>query len=85
MELGKPTDCFVSMLYPRIQNSGLLPDKIAVASLAFEEICRMLQVSPTADPLRDIVADAVVDCVKRGVTDPHEMLSCVEQELTRPR
>jgi uncharacterized membrane-anchored protein len=71
--------------YPRIENSGLPPDKIAAVSTAFEEMCRMLQLSPTEDPLRDIVADVVIDCFKRGMTDPREMLSCAQYELTRGR
>jgi hypothetical protein len=70
------------MAYPRIHNSGLSPQEIAAASASFEDICRMLQLSPREDSLRDLVADAVIDCVKRGVVDPHEILPCVEHALT---
>ena len=73
------------MVYPRIQNTGLPPDEIATISEAFEEICRMLQLSPTEDALRDIVADVVIDCAKRGTDDRREMLTCAEEALTRSR
>jgi hypothetical protein len=69
--------------YPRIQNCGLPNEEAVAASAAFEEICRMLQLSPTEDALRDTVADMVIDCVKKGMLDRHEMLTCVERELTR--
>ena len=85
MERAKRADRFPSMAYPRIHNSGLSPQEIAAASASFEDICQVLRLSPTEDSLRDMVADAVVDCVKRGVVDPREILPCVERELTRGR
>ena len=69
------------MVYPRIQHSGLPPDKIVAASAAFDEICRMLQLSNTEDALRDIVADTVIDCVNKGIEEQYEMLMCVERAL----
>jgi hypothetical protein len=73
------------MVYPRIQNSGLAPQEIAAATAAFDEICQLLRLSSTEDALRDIVADSVLGCVRNGITDPHEILPCVERELTRAR
>jgi hypothetical protein len=73
------------MVYPRIQNSGLAPPEIAAASAAFDEICRILLLSPTEDALRDIVADSVLSCVKNGITDPQQILPCVERELTHTK
>ena len=73
------------MIYPRIQNSGLPPDEIAAVAAAFEEICDMLQLSAREDALRDVVADVVIDCAKRGIEDRHEMLICAEQALTQSR
>lgn len=73
------------MVYPRIQNSGLPLHKIAVISVAFEEVCRMLQLSPVQDTLRDIVADVVIDCANRGIDDPKEMLNCAEEALRLAR
>ena len=73
------------MVYPRIQNCGLPPHEIAAISAAFEEVCRMLQLSPTEDALRDIVADVVIDCAKRGNDNLQEMLTCAEEAIARAR
>lgn len=69
------------MVYPRIQNSGLPPHRVAALSAAFEEICRLLGLSPTEDALRDIVADIVIECADRGVVDPQEIMKCAREAL----
>jgi hypothetical protein len=72
----------VCIVYPRIQNSGLPPEQLAAVSAAFDEICRLLRLSPTEDALRDLVADVVIDCAKRSVSDLDEMLRCTKEALT---
>jgi hypothetical protein len=69
------------MVYPRIQICGLPPDEIAAVSVAFEEVCRLLHLSPREDALRDVVADVAIDCAKRGRLDPQEILLCAKEAL----
>jgi hypothetical protein len=71
------------MIYRRIERSDLPPEDKLVISQAFEEVCRLLRLSPREDDLRDAVADIVIDCAKRGVTDSREMLHCAEEALRR--
>jgi hypothetical protein len=73
------------MVYPRIQESGLPPDEISAVSDVFEEVCRLLRLSPREDALRDVVADVVIKCAKSGMRDPQDVLACAEEALLRAR
>ena len=66
----------------RVFNSGdLEPERLPVLASVFEELCQSLGLSPTEDGLRDIVAEAVVRCAKKGITDPEEVRKCAEAAL----
>ena len=69
------------MVYVRIRDSGLPREQIAAVSEAFEEVCRLLSLSPREDALRDIVAEVVVHCAQQGMSDPIEMLKCAKEAL----
>ena len=73
------------MAYPRIQNCGLPPDEIQAVSEVFEEVCRLLQLSPREDALRDVVADVVIRCAESGIRDAQEVRWCAEEALLRAR
>jgi hypothetical protein len=69
------------MVYPRISKCGLPPPEIAQISAAFEEVCRILRLTAREDALCDIVADIVIDCIKRGIQEPKEIVNCAEEAL----
>ena len=69
------------MMYSRIRDSGLPLDQITAVSEAFEQVCRLLNLSPREDALRDIVAEVVLHCAQQGMSDPYEMLKCAQEAL----
>jgi hypothetical protein len=57
-------------LYRLLQEGTFDPDAVAAMSAAFEEACRALGLAERTDPLRDLVAQKVIDCARAGERDP---------------
>ena len=57
-------------IYSRLRNSALDPDEINIIAGAFEATCAELGLVQREDPLCDIVAKAIMDCVQTGERDP---------------
>ena len=70
-------------IYRLFNNSGLQSDRATVMAAVFEDLCQALGLSPIEDRLRDIVAEAVIECAQKGVTDPDEVRKCAEAALHR--
>ena len=68
-------------IYRLLQNSALDPELIAVMGAAFEDICLELRLAQRDDPLRDIVAKAIIECAEKGERDIIRLRECAHQAL----
>jgi hypothetical protein len=50
-------------------------------SAAFEDVCHELGLSMRQGPLSDMIANAIVDCVKNGIRDPVSLRKCAHDAL----
>jgi hypothetical protein len=77
-------DGFLVMpIYRLFNSSGLQSDRVTVIAAVFDDLCQALGLSPIEDSLRDIVAEAVIECAQKGVTDPDEVRKCAEAALSK--
>ena len=84
MELNSADALYEAMsIYRALSSSGLHPDRLAVLATVFEDLCQALGLAPTEDSLRDIVAEAVLQCAHKGITDPDEVRKCAEAALRK--
>jgi hypothetical protein len=68
-------------IYRLLQNAPFAPEDISVMTAVFEEVCRELGLAPREDPLRDIVARAIIECAQKGDTDPIRLRECAREAL----
>ena len=68
-------------IYRLLQNTTFEPRQIAAMTTAFEEICRELGLAKRDDPLRDLVAKAIIDCANKGEFGPIRLRECARQAL----
>jgi hypothetical protein len=73
------------MTHPLIEASEFSGTDRDALEAAFERVCRELQLTPRSDPLTDIVAETLLDCVREGKTDPVHVLECARAALDMPR
>jgi hypothetical protein len=63
-------------IYRLLQNSAFDPVHISLMSAAFEDVCRDLLLAKRDDPLRDVVAKAIIECAQKGEHDPIRLREC---------
>lgn len=63
-------------VYPLFLKSSLDEEHIAIMSHVLEELSREFGLAKTEDGLRNIVAEAILCCVQRGLRDPEEIRRC---------
>jgi hypothetical protein len=68
-------------IYRLLQNSDFEPDHVAVMTAAFEDVCRDLRLAQREDPLRDIVARAIIECAQNGERDIIRLRECAHKVL----
>jgi hypothetical protein len=68
-------------IYRLLKNSAFEPQHVTAMTTAFEEICRELELAEREDPLRDIVARAIVACAQKGELDPIRLRECARKAL----
>lgn len=73
-EMGMP-------IYRLLQGSAFQPEHIAVMSAAFEDVCRDLRLAERDDPLRDMVAKAIIECAQQGERDIIRLRACAHKAL----
>ena len=66
-------------VYPLFLNSSLDPEHIAIMSSVLEELSREFGLAKTEDGLRNIVAEAILHCARRGLRDPEQIRHCAQQ------
>ena len=68
-------------IYRLLQSSDFEPDHIAVMTAAFEDVCRDLRLAEREDPIRDIVARAIIECAQSGERDIIRLRECAHKVL----
>jgi hypothetical protein len=64
-------------LYQLLQDNAFDPEHIEAMASAFEAVCRELGLAPREDPLRDLVAQHIIEFAKRGERDPAKLTVAV--------
>jgi hypothetical protein len=57
------------------------PEHVDLMSLVFERVSLELGLGVREDQIRDLVAQAIIDCAKKGIRDPEEMRRCAHDSL----
>jgi hypothetical protein len=68
-------------IYPLFRHLPFDPEHVDLMSSVFEQVSLELGLAQREDRLRDIVAQAIIDCAHRGIRDPEEMRRCAHQVL----
>jgi|tagenome__1003787_1003787.scaffolds.fasta_scaffold19788760_3 hypothetical protein len=68
-------------IYRLLQNADFEPEHIAVMTAAFEDVCRDLRLAEREDPIRDIVAKAIIECAQSGERDIIRLRECAHKVL----
>jgi hypothetical protein len=71
-------------IYSLLREGSFDPEHIQIIAAAFEDVCRDLGLAPREDPLRDIVARAIIDCAKKGEHDPIRLRACAHDAIKTP-
>ena len=66
-------------IYRLLKNTSFQADDIALMAAAFEDVCRELGLAEREDPLRDLVAKAVISCAQKGERDPIRLKQCAHE------
>jgi hypothetical protein len=69
------------MVHPLLAASEFCGAALTALNAAFERVCRDLNLNARQDPLTDIVAETVLQCLREGKTDPADMLNCARHAL----
>jgi hypothetical protein len=68
-------------IYRLLKDTAFLPDQISAMAAAFEDVCRDLKLAERDDPLRDLVAKAIIGCAEKGERDLIRLKECARQFL----
>jgi hypothetical protein len=68
-------------IYHLFQDSPFDAEYIKLMSSAFEDVSRQLGLGRREDAIRDIVANAILECAHRGIRDPIELRKCARDVL----
>jgi len=69
------------MIHPLLEASEFSGSDLDALNAAFERVCRELQLATRSDPLTDIVAETLLDCVRQDKTNPAHVLECARAAL----
>jgi hypothetical protein len=56
-------------------------EQIDLMSAVFERVSHELRLSERPDAMRDLVANAILECARQGIFNPFEMRKCVHEVL----
>jgi hypothetical protein len=68
-------------IYRLLKDTSFDPDHLASITTAFEDVCRHLQLAQRDDPLRDLVAKAIIGCAETGERDVTRLRECAHRAL----
>jgi len=64
-----------------LENTAFQPDHIAVMVSAYESACYDLGLTEPNDPLRNIVARAIIECARKGERDAIRLQECAHEAM----
>ena len=68
-------------IYRLLQNVAFDPEHVAVLTSVFEDVCDDLHLAKRDDPLRDIVAKAIIECARKGELEPIRLRECAHEAI----
>jgi hypothetical protein len=68
-------------VHPSIENAVFDPDATHALAVAFDDICKQMNLPDTADRARENVAMRVIDLAREGVLDPKLLRERVMAEV----
>ena len=71
------------MVYRLFKHKEFEPEAMRDMAAVFEDICQELGLAQTDDALRDLVAEAVIKCVRDGERDVERIKACARSALRR--
>jgi hypothetical protein len=63
------------------QNTGFMPEDIAVMAAAFESVCRMLDLTERSGPRAEDAARRIIECAQAGERDLIRLRDCALKAL----
>jgi hypothetical protein len=72
-------------LHPFLHDAVFEPDEIHALALAFEDICREMDLPVTATVAREVVATRIIDLAREGLIDPAGLKGRVLREVRLAR
>jgi hypothetical protein len=70
---------------PFLRAAVFEPDEAQALAVAFEEICRAMDLPPSATVAREVVATRVIDLAREGLIDPALLTGRVLDEVRMAR
>jgi hypothetical protein len=68
-------------LYRLLENSAFEPEHVEAMAIAFEDLCRELELAQPENPLREVVARQVIEFARRGERDPAKLRVLVMEAI----
>jgi hypothetical protein len=68
-------------LYRLLENRAFEPEELDLMSTTFERACRSLGLAHRTDPLREVVAQKIIQLSQQGERDPARLCERVLQAL----
>ena len=59
------------------------PDVVRAMSVAFEDVCGLLNLKSRSDPQSEVVAKKIIELAQRGIRDPTVLRERAMQEFKR--
>jgi hypothetical protein len=66
-----------------LKHTEFEPAALQTMASAFEDVCRELGLAQTEAPLRDLVAEIIIECVQDGERDEERIKECARRALNR--
>lgn len=71
----------VTELHPFLRDAVFEPDEVRALAVAFDEICREMDLPAAATVAREVVATRVIDLAREGLIDPSRLKDRVLHEV----
>jgi len=71
----------ITELHPFLRDAVFEPDEVRALAVAFDDICREMDLPATATVAREVVATRVIDLAREGLIDPARLKDRVLHEV----
>jgi hypothetical protein len=79
-QIAAPMEVFMPV-YRLFRHVPFDPEHVDLMSSVFEQVSLELGLGDREDAIRDLVAQAVLECAQRGIRHPEEMRRCTHEAL----